>query len=298
MPVLATPPTIYSSTPMNTVQAEPSNSAASKKPGPPPKNATAADGSGPATPPVGWTALQVEALLRHRYETFRSDFLDEKNKEIHTTGWKRVCAALNMDLVVKYTVEQCKSKVVALESLWGELQVEERGTVNSERKKKMPDCFESIALYFANKSGLNGETPAYIEDGAIIPQVDALASSQSFAANPLISSSSARSSSSTVSLSGSVANIDSNKPEDELDGDISEAGGAETLSDSEDSCSETDLSPDEEHDIAVAFENFGNCVGAGLSELANAITGAVSGIDSNLSSKAAPVKCCSISQSL
>ncbi|KAJ3221310.1 hypothetical protein HDU78_000532, partial [Chytriomyces hyalinus] len=101
---------------------------------------------------------QVETLLRYRYDTYVSEFLDAKNKDGVAKGWKRVQLMLNLDANVEYSVEQCKNKVSALKSLWLKIKSDEGATGNAEKQTKQPEYFEAMVLHFGNKSGLSGDT--------------------------------------------------------------------------------------------------------------------------------------------
>ncbi|KAI8843558.1 hypothetical protein BJ741DRAFT_591267 [Chytriomyces cf. hyalinus JEL632] len=279
-----------STTPTDVTQAKP-GPIPLKKRGRPPKNAASGtDGSAPAQP-ASWTASQVDALLRYRYDTFRSDFLDAKSKEAAAKGWKKVQMSLSVHMDVEYTVEQCKGKVMALKTLWSKLKAEEGETGNNEKRTKKPECFESMVLYFGNKSGLIGETLGDTEDGATMSQSDAQAKFQSFLSDS--KSCVARSSSSTVSSSGSLADIDSDTDsvgdtktpvkrqklteKEEADNLTRESFGLPPVGASKQSDSKS-AKPEPKPkrvkpDIAGALENMGSRVGDGISELAKAIAG-------------------------
>ncbi|KAI8830643.1 hypothetical protein BJ741DRAFT_619456 [Chytriomyces cf. hyalinus JEL632] len=221
-------------------------------------------------------------------------------------GWRKVQAALNIEMDVAYTVEQCKAKVTALKALWIKLEAEEGETGNSKKRTKKPDCFEWMVFYFGNKSGLNGDTLGDAEDGVTISQVNADAKFQhvmaSTSRDPVEGSST-----STVSSSGSLTDIDSDTDSlgDTVDGDRSNATStkmpakrqklteqeeanmmtresiglppAVALKQSEMNPSKAELKPKQtKPDVAGALETIGSSVGGGLSEMAKAIAGTVS----------------------
>ncbi|KAJ3398407.1 hypothetical protein HDU80_008976 [Chytriomyces hyalinus] len=231
--------------------------------------------------------------------------MSAKSKEGMADGWRKVQSAVNADMEVEYTVEQCKAKVTALKALWSKLKAEEGETGNSEKRTKKPDYFEWMVLYFGNKSGLSGDTLGDAEDGVTISQVDADAKFQRFMASNSRGSV-AGSSTSTVSSSGSLAGIDSDTDSlgDTVDGDGSEATSSKTpakrqkrteqeeadmmtresiglppavaLKQSETNPSKAEPKPKQKKpDVAGALDNIGSSVGGGLSEMAKAIAGTV-----------------------
>ncbi|KAJ3241146.1 hypothetical protein HDU77_011021 [Chytriomyces hyalinus] len=190
-----------STTPAQVMQAK--SEAVPKKRGWPSKNASATmDGSTPAVQAASWMTVQVESLLHHRYDSFRSEFMAAKSKEEMADGWRKVQAALNADMEVEYTVEQCKAKVTALKALWSKLKSEE---------------------------GLSGVTLGDAEDGVTILQDNADGKFQRFMASNSRGSV-AGSSTSTVSSSGSLAGIDSDTDSlgDTVDGGRSNATSSKT----------------------------------------------------------------------
>ncbi|KAJ3409199.1 hypothetical protein HDU80_002435 [Chytriomyces hyalinus] len=178
-----------STTPVDITQANPGS--VKQVRGRPKKNATT-DCSAPPVEPASWTGPQAN---------------NAKNKDDIARGWHKIRLTLQLEMEVEYTVEQCKAKVQALRSLFSKLKAEEGQTGNSEKKTKKPECFESMVLYFGSKSGLNSETLGDTEDGATMPQEDVLAKFQTFMAAS--KNAVAGSSSSTVSSSGSLTEIDS-----------------------------------------------------------------------------------------
>ncbi|KAJ3241667.1 hypothetical protein HDU78_001738, partial [Chytriomyces hyalinus] len=189
--------------------------------GRPKKNSTT-NKSAPPVEAASWTGPQANAL-GHWYNTYVHCFQNAKNKDDVARGWQKVQLTLQLEMDVEYTVEQCKAKVQALRSLFSKLKAEEGQTGNSEKKTKRPNCFEFMVLYFGSKSGLNGKTLSDTEDGATMPQEDALDKFQSFiAASKNVV---AGSSSSTVSSSDSLVEIDSDTDslDDTVDGNKSDA---------------------------------------------------------------------------
>ncbi|KAJ3242706.1 hypothetical protein HDU77_010722 [Chytriomyces hyalinus] len=216
-------PATAATTPAQVMQAK--SEAVPKKQGRPSKKASATmDGSAPAVQAASWTTAQVESLLCHCYNSFHSEFMSAKSKEGMADGWRKVQAALNTDMEVEYTVEQCKAKVMALKALWSKLKSEEGETGNSEKRMKKPEYFEWMVLYFGNKSGLSGVTLGDAEDSITISQGNADAKFQRFMASNSRGSVTG-SSTSTVSSSGSLAGIDSDTDSlgDTVDGDRSNA---------------------------------------------------------------------------
>ncbi|KAJ3240241.1 hypothetical protein HDU81_004380 [Chytriomyces hyalinus] len=140
-----------------------------RKRGRPPKNTPETKSSSTAE----WTVPQVEMLLRYRYDTHVAEFLNAKNKDEVAKGWKRVQMLLNLDAGVDYSVEQCKNKVSALKALWNKIKAEENKTGNVEKRTKKPEFFESLVLYFGNKSGLSGDTLGDAASGSAVTSNEA-----------------------------------------------------------------------------------------------------------------------------
>ncbi|KAJ3221672.1 hypothetical protein HDU81_010398, partial [Chytriomyces hyalinus] len=223
--------------------------------------------SAPPVEPASWTGPEANVLLHHWYDTFAYCFQNAKNKDEVVKGWNKIRLTLQLEMEVEYTVEQCKAKVQALRSLFFKLKAEEGQTGNLEKKTKKPDCFASMVLYFGSKSGLNGETLGDAEDGATMSQEDALDKFQNFMA--VSKNAVAGSSSSTVSSSGSLADIDFDT--DSLDDTVD---GNKTAASKQSDLKLEKLEPKPKcvkPDVAGALETLGGRVGDGISNLAKAI---------------------------